>query len=69
MHKLARVAMNGREIRNTITTARHLAKFRKEILRYKHMQDAVKSVQRFNQYLEEVKGVSDDDWARADRLR
>ncbi|GAB1316432.1 hypothetical protein MFIFM68171_06642 [Madurella fahalii] len=69
LHKLAKVEMNGREIRNTITTARHLAKFRKEILRYKHMQDAVKSVQRFNQYLEEVKGVSDDDWARADRLR
>ncbi|CAM1509859.1 Fc.00g001940.m01.CDS01 [Cosmosporella sp. VM-42] len=69
LHRLARVEINGRQIRNIITMARHLARFRREMLRYKHMQDAVRSVQKFNEYLSQVKGVSDDDWARADRLR
>ena len=69
LHQLARVEINGRQIRNIITMARHLAKFRKEMLRYRHMQDAVRSVQKFNEYLSQVKGVSDDDWARADKLR
>lgn len=67
--KLALVEINGREIRNIITMARHLAKFRREMLRYKHMQDAVESAQKFSKYLNNVKGVSDDDWARADKLR
>ncbi|KAI8667212.1 AAA domain-containing protein [Fusarium sp. Ph1] len=67
--KLARDEINGREIRNIITTARHLAKFRKETLRYQHMRDALRSSQKFSEYLNQVKGVSDDDWARADKLR
>ncbi|KAF4459551.1 P-loop containing nucleoside triphosphate hydrolase [Fusarium albosuccineum] len=67
--KLAQFEINGRQIRNIITMARHLAKFRREMLRYRHMQDAVRSVQKFNEYLNQVKGVSDDDWARADKLR
>ncbi|RSM20636.1 hypothetical protein CDV31_000614 [Fusarium ambrosium] len=67
--KLALVEINGREIRNIITMARHLAKFRGQMLRYKHMRDAVESAQKFSKYLSNVKGVSDDDWARADKLR
>lgn len=67
--RLARVEINGRQIRNIITMAWHLAKFRGQMLRYRHMQDAVKSVQKFNEYLDQVKGVPDDDWARADKLR
>ncbi|RSL62198.1 hypothetical protein CEP54_005805 [Fusarium duplospermum] len=67
--KLARDEINGREIRNIITMARHLAKFRKETLRYQHMRDALRSSQKFSEYLNQVKGVSDDDWARADKLR
>ncbi|KAJ4195056.1 hypothetical protein NW755_002478 [Fusarium falciforme] len=67
--KLARDKINGREIRNIITMARHLAKFRKETLRYQHMRDALRSSQKFSEYLNQVKGVSDDDWARADKLR
>ncbi|WAO90822.1 AAA domain-containing protein [Fusarium falciforme] len=67
--KLARVEVNGREIRNIITVARDLAKFRKETLQYQHMRDALRSSQKFSEYLNQVKGVSDDDWARADKLR
>ena len=70
VHHLAAEEVNGRQIRNIITMARHLAKFRKEMLKYRHMQDAVKSVQKFTEYLSDVKGgVSDDDWARADKTR
>ncbi|KAK7420310.1 hypothetical protein QQZ08_010443 [Neonectria magnoliae] len=69
LHKLALVEINGRQIRNAVTMARHLAKFRHEMLRYKHMQDALRSVQRFNEYLNDVKGFRDDEWARADKLR
>lgn len=69
LYKLAQVEVNGREIRNIITMARHLAKFRGEMLRYKHMQDAVRSAQKFGEYLDQVKGVPDDVWAREDKLR
>lgn len=68
--KMAQVELNGRQIRNTITMAQHLARFRGEMLRYKHIQDALKSVQKFNGYLNDVRGnISDDEWAREDRLR
>ncbi|KAI8717713.1 AAA domain-containing protein [Fusarium sp. LHS14.1] len=69
LYKLARVEVNGREIRNIITMARHLAKFRGQMLCYKHMQDAVRSAEKFSEYLSNVRGISDDDWAKADKLR
>ncbi|KAH7140821.1 P-loop containing nucleoside triphosphate hydrolase protein [Dactylonectria macrodidyma] len=67
--KLARVDINGRQIRNVVTMARHLAKYRKEMLRAEHMQDAVRSVERFNEYLSDVKGIHDDERARGLTLR
>jgi ATP-dependent 26S proteasome regulatory subunit len=66
--KLAQLDMNGRQIRNVITLARYLAKFRKQGLVYKHVQDAVASVTKFDGYLSKVRG-SDDAWARESRLR
>lgn len=65
---LARHDMNGRQIRNTITMARYLARYRKQMLVYKHVQDAVAAVMKFDEYLTEVRG-SDDRWARDERLR
>ncbi|KAH7144376.1 hypothetical protein B0J13DRAFT_43347 [Dactylonectria estremocensis] len=67
--KLARVDINGRQIRNVVTMARHLAKYRKEMLRAEHMQDAMRSVERFNEYLSDVKGIQDDERARGLTLR
>lgn len=68
--KLARIDINGRQIRNVITMARHLAKFKGEITRYEHVQTAVESLQEFNKYLKAVKGgVSDDEIARESQLR
>ncbi|KAH7000365.1 hypothetical protein EDB80DRAFT_110739 [Ilyonectria destructans] len=67
--KLARIEVNGRQIRNVVTMARHLAKYRGEMLRAKHMQDAVRSVEKFNEYLSDVKGIQDDERARGLTLR
>ncbi|KAF2965660.1 hypothetical protein GQX73_g7926 [Xylaria multiplex] len=39
VHKLAKHEINGRQIRNTVMMARHLAKFRKQALVYKHLQE------------------------------
>lgn len=69
VRKLSEVEINGRQIRNAITTARHLAKFRNERLVYKHVQDAIAAVIKFNEYLSEVRGASDEVLAREDKLR
>lgn len=69
VEKLARIDMNGRQIRNTVTTARHLAKFRKERLVYGHVQDAVETVTDFDKYLDTIRGVPEERWAREDKLR
>lgn len=68
VHKLAQVELNGRQIRNVITLARYLAKFRKQMLVYKHVQDAFASVVKFDEYLLKLRG-SDDRWATESRLR
>ncbi|KAH9908654.1 P-loop containing nucleoside triphosphate hydrolase protein [Xylariomycetidae sp. FL2044] len=68
VHKLARIEINGRQIRNVITMARYLAKFRRQMLVYRHVQDAVASVVKFDEYLDTLRG-SDDRWARESRLR
>ncbi|KAF7547673.1 hypothetical protein G7Z17_g7565 [Cylindrodendrum hubeiense] len=67
--RLSRIDINGRQIRNAVTMARQLAKYRGEMLRAKHMQDAVRSVEKFNEYLSDVKGIQDDERARGLTLR
>jgi hypothetical protein len=66
---LAAVEINGRQIRNVVTMARHLARFRKERLVYRHMQHAIATVTNFEDYLTNVRGASDDVLARHDKLR
>jgi len=62
---LAKNALNGRQIRNVITTARQLAIFRKQELDYKSLQDVIKTSSMFDQYLLELnEGNSDDVIAR-----
>jgi SpoVK/Ycf46/Vps4 family AAA+-type ATPase len=69
VHKLARHELNGRQIRNAVMMARRLAKFRNQRLVYKHMQDAVTSVLKFNEYLQTLKGFPDDVLALHDGIR
>ena len=66
--KLAREDLNGRQIRNVITLARSLAKFRGEMLVYKHVQDALASVVKFDRYLLGLRGA-DDEWAARQMVR
>jgi AAA+ superfamily predicted ATPase len=66
---LAKHEMNGREIRNALTTARQLAQFKKEKLCYEHLELAIRTASEFNKYLEGTRGFSDDAWARAEQLR
>jgi SpoVK/Ycf46/Vps4 family AAA+-type ATPase len=62
---LAKNELNGRQIRNVITTARQLAIYRKQELDYKSLQDVIKTSSMFDQYLLELnEGNSDDVIAR-----
>jgi SpoVK/Ycf46/Vps4 family AAA+-type ATPase len=63
--------MNGRQIRNAITTGRQLAEFRGTSLDFQMLQKVIKVAGRFDKYLEEVKqakelqhGRFDDQMAR-----
>lgn len=66
---LAEYEMNGRQIRNAITTARQLALF-KEMLSVKHLEHSIEVIGKFDKYLEEVHDqIKDDELARAEGLR
>ncbi|PLN81396.1 P-loop containing nucleoside triphosphate hydrolase protein [Aspergillus taichungensis] len=68
--ELAEKNMNGREIRNAITTARQLAKFKGQKVSHAHLKHVINVAGRFETYLSTVKeGFTDDDIARESGLR
>ncbi|KAJ5629833.1 hypothetical protein N7528_003490 [Penicillium herquei] len=70
LHLLKEEKMNGRQIRNVITTARQYAKWKKEPLTYEYMKDAIEISCRFDGYLSKLRGgFSDDEIAQDDGLR
>jgi SpoVK/Ycf46/Vps4 family AAA+-type ATPase len=66
---LARHSLNGRQIRNTINTARQLALYKEDKLRYAHIDQAVGVVNEFEKYVTDVHGHSDGEHARDQGLR
>ncbi|KAH7131854.1 AAA family ATPase [Dendryphion nanum] len=62
---LATDALNGRQIRNTINTARQLARFKEEILKYEHINKAIRVANEFEKYVRDVHGHEDEAYARA----
>ena len=67
---LAEDDMNGRQIRNCVTTARGLAAFRKQKLGWKHFEQAIRTASEFQRYLNDVhNGLTEDEMAREDGLR
>ncbi|KAI9660321.1 MAG: hypothetical protein M1821_009671 [Bathelium mastoideum] len=66
---LARAEMNGREIRNTVTTARQLAVYQQRRLDWEHFERTLKVSVDFNAYLKRVHGHTEDQRARDERLR
>ncbi|KAK0752062.1 hypothetical protein B0T18DRAFT_403997 [Schizothecium vesticola] len=63
--ELAAHEMNGREIRNAITTGRQLAKFKHESMSYKHLKHVIGVSRKFNKYLESGDYTDDQNaWGR-----
>ncbi|KAH8678493.1 P-loop containing nucleoside triphosphate hydrolase protein [Xylariales sp. PMI_506] len=59
---LAKPELNGREIRNAISTARQLAQFRRQPLSYNHLNNVIQEALKFDDYLTELrKGLSADE--------
>lgn len=47
--------LNGRQIRDAITTARQYAKWKREVFKYDHLKDVIEVVwARFDNYLENI---------------
>ena len=62
--------MNGRQIRNAITTARQYAKWKNATLTYEHLQDIIDVAGRFDKYLDELNGgLTQDELAKEDGIR
>ncbi|EAQ83654.1 hypothetical protein CHGG_10058 [Chaetomium globosum CBS 148.51] len=67
---LAEEDMNGRQIRNAITTARQLAQFRGQKLSFAQLKHVIAVAGRFEGYLKGVQGgYTDDQLARNDGVR
>jgi len=70
LDELAQEEMNGRQIRNAMTTARQLALHQKERLDWTHLEQALSTAKEFDRYLKKVQGGhSDKQWARDNRWR
>lgn len=62
--------MNGRQIRNAITTARQLAQFKEKPMTWGHLRHVVKVAEKFDNYLKGVhEEMSDDLIARGEGIR
>lgn len=63
--ELTEPVLNGREIRNAISTARQLALFRREPLGYEHIKRVINEADKFEKYINDVhQGFSTDQIQR-----
>lgn len=70
MDELVDHEMNGRQIRNVITTARQLAQYRGKNLCYAHLKHVIDIAGRFDTYIQKVKeGFTDEELARDEGRR
>jgi SpoVK/Ycf46/Vps4 family AAA+-type ATPase len=67
--ELARHEMNGRQIRNAITTARQLALYKKESLNIHHLEHSIMVSGKFDRYLVDVHQLKDEEMMREDGIR
>lgn len=68
--KLARCPLNGRQIRNTIKTAKQLALYEKVPLGYGHIDSAIKVADEFETYVQKSHGgETDEERARLSMVR
>jgi hypothetical protein len=70
LKELANFEMNGRQIRNAVTTGRQLAMYQGKPLDFDCMRHVINVSSRFDQYLIRMnEGLDDEDVAREERLR
>jgi hypothetical protein len=70
LDELAGHDMNGRQIRNALTTARQLALYKGKQMDYSLLKHAITVSSKFDQYLRNVKhNFSDDELAREGGVR
>lgn len=70
LDELASHELNGRQIRNIITTARQLAKFRNKTLDYGLLQEVISVSGKFEEYFTKLnENQSDEQIARSDGIR
>lgn len=66
LEKLAKFDLNGRQIRNAITSARQLAKYREQIMNYSHLEHVIELSIRFDEHLQGISdNLTDDQIARS----
>lgn len=58
---LAKENLNGREIRNAISTARQLCSYKGEPLKYEHLRHVIEETKKFEEYLTSLHGFSADE--------
>ncbi|KAH8881711.1 P-loop containing nucleoside triphosphate hydrolase protein [Thozetella sp. PMI_491] len=66
---LARENINGRQIRNAITTARQLALHRHQPLGYAHLDQTIRVAKEFEDYVTKTQGYRAAEYVRAEGLR
>ncbi|KAF2997548.1 hypothetical protein E8E13_000147 [Curvularia kusanoi] len=69
LDELANHKLNGREIRNALSTARQLAHHKGENMGWEHLELAIKTANKFGKYLTDVHGHSANSWAKEKRER
>lgn len=70
LDSLSQYKLNGRQIRNTLNTARQLAQFKGQPLRYNHLNRAIQNVVDFEKYVTKLHdGQSDEEYAEAAGIR
>ncbi|KAF6794273.1 hypothetical protein CMUS01_16015, partial [Colletotrichum musicola] len=70
LDRLSEYQMNGRQIRNAITTARQLAQYKDETMMFTHLRHAIEVTGEFDKYLEGVhRGCADEEIAREEGVR
>ncbi|KAH8429197.1 uncharacterized protein LDX57_006866 [Aspergillus melleus] len=63
IQELSAVELNGRQIRNTVSTSLHLAQFCQTPLNYEHFKQIIGVTEEFEKHFESTRGYSDIDWA------
>lgn len=61
LHDLAREEMNGRQIRDAVTSARQLAMYKEVQMDYGHLKHVIEVAGKFDRYLFELHGEVDDN--------